>query len=393
MLKMQVIGCGAAGNKAVIDAYSYLGDQYMSYLLINSTDKDIPPEYRDSSMIFGHALGGCGKEREMGKRMFLQDIKNGVRALDDRVDPNADFVVVCGSTEGGSGSATIPIITKYIKQVLHIPTIAVLFFGFNDDARGMQNSIEVCQELEDDIGVIAICNSKFMDMVDGNKLKAEIAANLQFNYILEILCGKNIHPSSQNIDDTDLKKVVTTPGYMTVEYIDFNKIKNITQFNKAIDEALDEHSTTMMSPSKSAKRIAVVFDVKNNADYVDYSCNEIKKYYGTPYELFTHVQNFLGSDRIDIIVSGQKLPINEVMEIYEEYKLASSAIDKDRDNFFAEMGALRGNPEDAMFNMNLNDKNKPTEEDKNSFFRSFGMDSNPTQHPTKSNVKNVSKDY
>ena len=154
MLRMQIIGCGAAGNKALISLIESgeIPQDKMSYLLVNSTDKDIKPEYRNNAMIFGNGgSGGCGKERELGKKMILEDEQNGIRNIDSKIDPFADFIVVCGSTEGGSGSASIPIISKYIRQVLHIPVIAVLFFGFNDDVRGMQNSIEICQELEEDI--------------------------------------------------------------------------------------------------------------------------------------------------------------------------------------------------------------------------------------------------
>lgn len=401
MLRMQIIGCGAAGNKALISLIESgeIPQDKMSYLLVNSTDKDIKPEYRNNAMIFGNGgSGGCGKERELGKKMILEDEQNGIRNIDSKIDPFADFIVVCGSTEGGSGSASIPIISKYIRQVLHIPVIAVLFFGFNDDVRGMQNSIEICQELEEDIGVISICNSYFLKPSAGNKLLAERAANGQFINTMRAICGIDIHESSQNIDDTDLKKVILTPGYLTViDHIEFGGSKNIEQYEKRVSDVLDASGFSMESPTKSAKRIALIFNTKEDSEAVDFSGSLFKKRYGTPYELFTHVQdNGYEEDYVTLIVSGQNLPLDRVKKIFEDYKKATSSINKEKDNFFSEMASLRGDPTDSMFNMFSNNRSKETTQaDKDAFFKSFGVSSksdNPPKSDT-SRVKDSLKDY
>lgn len=402
MLRMQIIGCGAAGNKALISLIesNEIPQDKMSYLLVNSTDRDIKPEYRANAMIFGASggSGGCGKERELGKKMILEDEENGIRNIDGKIDPFADLVVVVGSTEGGSGSASIPIISKYIRQVMHIPVIAVLFFGFNDDVRGMQNSIEICQELEDDIGVISICNSYFLRPSGGNKLLAERAANGQFINTMRAICGIDIHESSQNIDDTDLKKVILTPGYLAViDHITFDGSKNIDQYEKRVSDVLDTSGFSMESPNKSAKRIALIFNTKEDNEAVDFSGGLFKKRYGTPYELFTHVQdNGYDEDYVTLIVSGQNLPLDRVKKIFEDYKKATSSINKDKDSFFEEMASLRGDPTDSMFNMFSNNQSKEvTQADKDAFFKSFGVtpksDSSPKSGTNR--VKDSLKDY
>lgn len=402
MLRMQIIGCGAAGNKALISLIesNEIPQDKMSYLLVNSTDRDIKPEYRANAMIFGASgsSGGCGKERELGKKMILEDEENGIRNIDGKIDPFADLVVVVGSTEGGSGSASIPIISKYIRQVMHIPVIAVLFFGFNDDVRGMQNSIEICQELEDDIGVISICNSYFLRPSGGNKLLAERAANGQFINTMRAICGIDIHESSQNIDDTDLKKVILTPGYLTViDHITFDGSKNIDQYEKRVSDVLDTSGFSMESPNKSAKRIALIFNTKEDNEAVDFSGGLFKKRYGTPYELFTHVQdNGYDEDYVTLIVSGQNLPLDRVKKIFEDYKKATSSINKDKDSFFEEMASLRGDPTDSMFNMFSNNQSKEvTQADKDAFFKSFGVTPKSDNSPKSgtNRVKDSLKDY
>jgi cell division GTPase FtsZ len=378
MLKLKVVGCGAAGNKAAIQLIKN-GFDKGNVTLVNSTARDIPEEYRSNAIIFGTAdsLGGCGKERDMGKRLILNDMRSGTISLDGIIDSDTNVVVIVSSTEGGSGSAVTPIIAKYITEVLGIPVIVVLFFGFNSDVRGMQNSIEISQELSDDYGVIGISNAKFLESSGSNKIRAELAANDEFVKIIDTLSGKNIMPAEQNIDSTDLFKLITTPGYMCIGNAQISKVKNREQFNKAINEAIDGSKLLDVS-TKAAKRIGVIFDIPENMeDNVDYNVTAIRSRYGTPYEMFTHIQHKANGE-VTWIISGLHLPLEEVKEIYENYLRESSSVNKSKDSFYDSIGNLAGNKEDGMFNMlSISGKKPttPTKAAKNSFFADFGIGS------------------
>ena len=151
MMNLKVIGAGAAGNKAALTLIEK-GFNKDNVVLLNSTKKDIPETYDGRTIIFGsHRIGGCGKERNIGKQLLLNDLRNNEISFDSIADPDTNAVVIVSSTEGGSGSASTPIIAKYIKEVIGLPVIIVLLFGFNNDVRGMQNSIEICQELQDNL--------------------------------------------------------------------------------------------------------------------------------------------------------------------------------------------------------------------------------------------------
>lgn len=375
MLNLKVIGAGAAGGKAAI-LLAENGFDLSNITLINSTSRDIPDAYRNNSIIFGTSadtLGGCGKEREVGKKLILRDMKFGNISLDNIADPTTNAIIIVSSTEGGSGSAVTPILAKYINEVLGIPVIIVLFFGFNSDVRGMQNSIEICQELSDNCGVIGISNAKFLDAANSNKLKAEQLANEEFVKIVNILSGSNIIPGSQNIDDTDLFKLVVTPGYMCIGNANISKVKNREQFDKAINESIDNSKLLDIS-EKGAKRIGVIFDTPADMDdSVDYNANVIQNRYGIPYEMFTHLQN-KSAGELTWIAAGLPLPIKEVKEIYENYMKASSTVNKSKDSFFDSIGQLTGNQEDGMFNMLSSPKKNPVNKAaKNSFFADFGI--------------------
>ena len=389
MLNLKIIGTGAAGNKAAISLIEKNGFNKDFVTLINSTPKDIPDEYKDNAFIFGSkdGLGGCGKERTIGKELFVKDLRNGVISLDNIANPDTNAIVIVSSTEGGSGSATTPIIAKYLKEVVGIPVIIVLFFGFNTDVRGMQNSIEICQDLQEDYGVIGISNAKFLNLTNNNTIKAEQMANKQFCDIIDTISGRYLAPGSQNIDDTDLYKLVCTPGYMMIETSNITKIKNVDQYNKAIQSTIDT-STLIDCSVRGAKRIGVIYNINEQmTDCVDMAAHIIKETYGIPYEMFTHVQP---SDKESVtwIAAGMPLPIKELKDIYNNYLTMSEAVKKDKDSFFDEVAEMKGNKIDSMFNM-LTSKPDTTKA-KASFFADFEEDVPVAKPKTK---KDSTKEY
>ena len=376
MLSFSVIGCGAAGNKAVIGLMNIGYNPDKCYLL-NSTTKDIPKEYHSKMMIFGSSsnrLGGCGKERGVGREMLLADLKSGQIDMDSIVDPNDQAIILVGSTEGGSGSSSIPILAKYFKQVHNKNVICVFFFGFNDDVRGMQNSIELCKELSEEYTVIGISNEKFLNG-GNNKFLAETMANDLFCEVVKILSGAIIVPGTQMIDDTDLYKVVTTPGYMIANSWSFNRPKTAEQYDKALQDMLTSQGFVDPGKNPGAKRIAMIFDVPDEDSNIDYTGQALRKLYGEPYEFFTHMNNQADYYSISYIVSGMKLPSEEIQNIYDQYIERTSMVNKSRDDFFDIVGGMEGIDADRGFDMLSDVHKKDVASARNSFFSDF--QSNP----------------
>ena len=371
MLSFSVIGCGAAGNKAVIDLMK-IGYNPKKCYLVNSTAKDIPEQYRDETIIFGassNRLGGCGKERSIGREMLLADLKAGVIDLDRLVDPNDQAIVLVGSTEGGSGSSSIPILAKYFKQVHGKNVICIFFFGFNDDVRGMQNSIELCKELSTEYTVIGISNEKFL--VNGNKFMAEKCANELFVDIIKILTGAIIVPGSQMIDDTDLYKVVTTPGYMIANTLSFSRPKTEQVYNENLKDFLNNQGFVDPGKNPGAKRIAMIFDIPDSDDSIDYKGTVLRQLYGEPYEFFTHMNDKSDVYRVSFIVSGMNLPTEEIQNIYDEYIERTSRVNKSRDNFFDVIDQMEADESDKGFDMLKQVHKKNVDVAKSNFFSDF----------------------
>lgn len=343
----KVIGLGAAGNKAVIEAIER-GFNRDSCLLINSTLKDIPEDYHDISINIGGSRGGCGKERSVSKDLTKISFKDEtLSVLGAFLDHKDETVFLVSSTEGGTGSGSTPIIAKYFKQMYNINVNITAITGFEEDSRGLLNTIEFFKELSDEFTVQTISNKKFLDQTNGNKVRAQLMANEEFAKRLVISLGGTIVDSDNNIDETDLYKVLNTPGYLMIDRIGLKGIKNKEQFNTKVIEMID-NTVSIDSFSKSVKRLAVILDISENLeDYIDYDFIEIKNKLGIPFEVYTHIQNHDG-DSIEIIASGMDLPVDELQEIYEKYQDSVSKVKKEKDNFFDSIKGL-GDPTASMF--------------------------------------------
>ena len=336
----KVIGIGAAGNKAAINVVENKIIDINSVMLINSTLRDIPADYKGLKIEYAGSYGGCGKERKIAYDLAMKNLQEGVLPLKEFLhlgDPEkqAELVVIVNSTEGGTGSGSSVVIGKYIQQVLGIQVHMFGFAGFQSDVRGLKNTVEWFQELEDDFTVECIENSKFLTECRNNKIKAEKAANAEFGKKLGILMGNPIRDSDHNIDKTDLLKVSTEKGFMFIESANFEKIKNREQFEAMVIDMIDNTKSLDISDITSTK-IGVIINISEaSTDYISYE-DILHERYGMPYETFLHIQHEADMPEfIAIIVSGVKMPVEEVQKIHNEYKTRMSRVDRNPDSFFA----------------------------------------------------------
>lgn len=334
----KIIGLGAAGNKAVIKAIE-AGIPKTMCTLINSTLKDVDKDYHDITLNIGGSRGGCGKERNVSKELTIESFKDGTLDELDLVDNTDEIVFIVASTEGGTGSGSLPLIAKYYKERFNLRVCIIAFTGFEDDARGMLNTIEFFRDLDEEYNVQIISNKKFTE-ITRNRVKAQNLANEEFAERMRILLGYTISDAENNIDETDLFKTITTPGYMTVEYSELKSIKNLEDYNKTVSNLID-NTKSIDIENPSAVRMATILNIKENTEeYIDYEQSVLKKKLGMPYEAYSHIQNEEGSEYINVIASGMRLPLDEISNIYNRYKESMNKVNTDRDSFFDTLGDM-----------------------------------------------------
>lgn len=346
----QFIGLGAAGNKAAVDLVKGGVAKAEDIILINSTDKDfVNCDGIDNKVILNPNNAGCGKERKVA-RVYAEDaIKNEKIKIKDGVTN----IVLVTSVEGGTGSGATPTIASYLKSkniTIHI----CAFIGFEDDVRGLQNTVEFFQEISKfEADIMTIRNASFNEEAYNNKFKAEELANQEFVKRTRILTGQDLIVSDQNIDDTDILKVVSTAGYKTIEEIKFNDIlTDQEQFNK-LCRSMIYNSHSLRSENPGQIRLGVILNIRpESEDSVDYSFKVFKEAYGMPFEMFFHKQ-YDGKPQqyIQFISSGMKLPLEEVTKVYNRYKEETKRVDKSSDAFANAVDAFEMDDIDSMFDM------------------------------------------
>lgn len=401
MLNAKVLGVGFGGNKATLQIIKDGVINTTQALLINSTKKDIPVEFEDISAVYANSYGGAAKERSSGKELCLDALRNDTEfqnKIDNIVEPDTEVVIITTSTEGGTGSSGSIIIAKYIYSVIRkrYPKLKIMMFpftGFEDDVRGLQNTLEFFQELDPNYTVQAISNKKFLD--DGlTRTQSEQKANEVFSEKVAIALGKNIDytDAKHNIDESDLLKLSTTPGFMFTTKVRFGKLKNTENFNKLLTEAID-NDKSLDIPRQSISRFGIITNIsEKNEEFIDYKFPVIRAKLGTYFDIFIHDNKYDGGEEyIEFICAGLEMPIDEIKKVYEQYKAESQNVSKDRDTFFDFMNDLRGDFNDSMFDIGANKKSeiKPTniELDKNSFFDEFEIKSVDNKEDRKESIK------
>ena len=360
MLNCQVIGIGAGGNKATINLVEKGVINPQDVLLVNSTMRDIPEEYREMAVEL-KGSNGCAKERKLAAKMVQDNIENGeLQGLSDILKPDNAFVMIVTSAEGGTGSGGTSALAKYISQELGFRVHVCILCGFEDDARGLKNTIDLFRELNGDERIIidTISNKKFLRECNNNKRKAEKAANDEFAKRVKILLGQKLVDCEDNIDDMDLLKVTTTPGYMDIVHGEFDKVKNVEEFNSEVKRLIDASKSYETDPS--CIRIAVIINRNEKiSDNIGDAFDTIAGVYGEAVEKFTHTQSIEGEPNyIDIIIAGMKMPLDIMTEIYEDFKERVGKVDNSKDTFVDELSALDTSLD--AFDMEFSRKGKPS---------------------------------
>lgn len=349
-MKVLLLGTGACGNKVVMTAIDKGIIDVEDTMMINSTRKDFPKEYTGKTIVLSGTDTGCGKERSIAKEYTRKAIGEGKFTIDNINDYTT--VIIATSVEGGTGSGCAPIISKFFNQVCLRNTHIIAFTGFEDDVRGLSNTVEFFKELDSNIMVQTISNKAFLAQAGGNKFKAEELANIEAATRISVLTGQDFIEGSQNIDDTDILKLSNTHGYMTVEKKTFRKsLETRDDFEKIIKNML-YNSASIKSEDPCAPRLGVVLNISPaSEDAIDGTFTSLKKAYGNPFEFFTQMQWDGKEEYIAFIASGMKMPIDEITAVYERYKEQTEKINKNGDDFFSRISEFNSVEEDSQFNM------------------------------------------
>ena len=354
-MNMTVFGIGAAGNKAAISLIenNILDAQHIK--LLKTTVKDIPDEYVNDPMALVVVVRNHPREDLQSLQINFAELLN----------EDSKEVILVSSVEGGTGSGSVPVVAKYF-DAMNIPVHVFAFIGFQDEARGINNTLKFFKDLPSSVVLHTICNSYFLDYTN-NYGKAERAANEEFANQIEILRGSKLIPSKHNIDDTDLYKINTQPGYMTINHIPLAGIKNTEGFNAAISAAFE--NACHMDNDLSAKRIAVMVNASSKVqDAIDNSFEVVKRYVGVPIETFQHIQpdndlDMNDEEYIDIVACGMNYPERPIKDVNNKYLKVKEKLNTSRKSFDDIFGSIDMDDDLDEFNVDIKNMIDPSKAD------------------------------
>ena len=363
-MKYMLFGIGAGGNKAAINVLKkgYLNEKYVK--ILNTSTKDIPEEYKinsDLAVYFSSMFGGCGKEPLKGKKAIINAIKNGNIKFGEMIEPDTQAVIIVTTTEGGTGCGATPVIANYFVK-LNLPVHVFALIGFQDEARGINNTLRFFRELDSNVILHTIKNEEFLDY-SKNYAKAEALANDEFAEQVRILSGADMIPSHQNIDDTDMYKVATTSGYMNIQHVSLDKVKNVDLFNKAVQESFE--NIKCLDFDKSALRLAVIINAKPETQtHIDDKFEVIKRYIGEPYEKFRHIQyDETQPEYIDIISCGMNFPEQGIRDLNDKYMDIKEKLNSEHKSFDDIFADIDLDDEDDEFDVHIRKMKNPDDID------------------------------
>ena len=368
MLRPFVFGCGQGATKAMIACIEAGVFRKEDCVVVNSTTKDIPHEYRANAIVISDDPdAGCGKVREAAKALMNSYIKSHPETLNKLVTDDYAYVHILTTSEGASGSGSSVVLAQYLNK-MNVPTIITIITGFESDIKGLQNTINYFKDLQGgDFVVNTISNRRYLAEAKNNIFVAESLANEGIAKTIKIINAHDLIECEQNIDDTDHYKIITNPGFLFAGEVEItDRIKNVDQFNKLIGDMID--NTTSLDFEPSATKVGVYMNMsEENLEVIDTSFSVIKKklcWKGFP-EIFIHKQYDKSQPQfIRVIASGINLPKAELMGMYEKFQQNSAQISAGEDDFF--------NALDEM-DTNIVDSNKKNSK-KVDFFDQFDQD-------------------
>ena len=350
--KVIAIGLGAAGNKVICDAIESGVIEENDCILVNSTSKDFPEKFKGKTIIISPNNAGCGKERNVSKAFLINAIKDNTFEKIDFGPYNT--VCLVSSVDGGTGSGSTPLLARYVAEVLVKNCHVFAITGFNEDVRSLANTVEFFKDFNNDNHIImhTISNSAFLNEADNNKSVAEKLANKEFINQFRIMSGQNLIPGDQNIDDTDIIKLANTYGYSNIEFKELDKsLGDGSDYDKIIKRMIYE-SKAIKADNPCATKIGVILNLNENSQLALADVfSVLKDNFGTPYECFKHIQYDGKKEYIAYIVSGMKLPIDELSKIYNMYLEKTKLINKQKDSFFDSIKEMSILEEDKKFDM------------------------------------------
>lgn len=335
-LKIGVIGIGSAGNQLA----KLAAEADFDAIAINSTEADLLAIGEAcETMLVGEK--GCGKDRNRAKAFVKQKYKPIIEDIKTILGEH-EVIVVAGSTSGGTGSGMIPIMTHLLSSLVKGPVFlnALIIPSIQESAVAQKNTIDCMAEIKDlDLGYFMYDNGT----VDGPITEVYKKVNNSFVNDLKVFRGDLCETTAYGImDDRDRLKLIGSKGLITVSKISGIKENylNDKDINDLIVGSIKGSHNVDIERDRVVKRIGFVHTLPESLlGSVDRYYKKMKDVYGTPFEIFEHINCINESDAGSVvtIMAGMSYPATRMEDIAESLNSMKENLTRGQKNNLGEI--------------------------------------------------------
>lgn len=327
-LSICVIGIGNAGNQVGIETFKA---GYPTFL-INSSEKDLAAVSEHiPSIVVGQY--GAAKIRSIAFDFLLQETQkeNGLFKNQVFLDMTSkvDIIVVVCSTAGGTGSGMGPLMLDRLNRMY--PTKINILYGIlpklTESVGSQLNTVDFMSEVnratqayDNTTYMLADLNTyvKYPDDESYKRVGKDIVSRLN------VIRGDYLHESPYGmIDERDMLRIISTPGYMSVYSatgITQEKIENGTTVQAMLINDIKTSSNAAIQKDNIVKTAGIITnlpeEINENTRQGNYE--ELTNYTGIPIDIFKHYSICdRSSGEAHLILSGLSFPYTRLSKCKE----------------------------------------------------------------------------
>lgn len=315
--KICVIGAGGCGNKLLNTLMDI--DQRYTPVFCNTNIREMENlEHFDAgnnSLYFANA-GGTGRDRDKAKDAIKKEQPKTMDFLGTRFSETSgiDTFYLVGSSDGGTGSGSIPILAKAIKLIN--PDSKVNVLGAMSSLNEREASLRNTKGFWNDI--VKLMKNGVIDSVqfiDNNKMVDEE----EFNLAVMKEFDDSISINNEEIDIIDSEKANTARGYKVTLALD----PRYRDLDRAIQKARDTSNFILPNPSPETNKFECDFLMATFDSESGFNKNDCKNKFDV-FELDKYDYN--DEERNIIVLGGVEMPkdyielINMELEALQDKK-------------------------------------------------------------------------
>ena len=316
-----VIGCGDGGCKIASEIGKRIEDD--AYVIVYNTSSKIYDENNKKKVkadcfVSPANEDGSGKSRKYSKEVFKKGsfkyLLDQVKQITEKIE--FDYIMICTTTDGGTGSGTSPMAAKLIADNVDIPVVVVgVYPSLKEDARAQKNTLGWQDEITR-TGLPYMVFDNNMEITSLPLIHEKV--NHYIADVMQIISGQSYSNEAETIiDNRDFYQLIQTLG---------RRLTFVTSTARpAVNQSLDQYVEKMIQeahqPAPEGVRGVGLF-VKAPQELIEkmnLSLSQIRAKYGDAELQYSHIEP-ADDIRISVLFAGSGEPEVRLYEIRSRYE-------------------------------------------------------------------------